>query len=185
MWRDTDDVFSTRERVALAWAETVTRVAETGRMPPPGSQSFAASCADRRRDRAEHSSRCGRCDRLSGQEGGLSPRRRRSDVHSVGAVDAGAEIARTIGLARGLPAVRRDEFYFPSLPGPQHPTVVTRPTRRGHPAAAGDRLVEPLCVPKTLSELMEQWNLVSWRNDRAALFRSGRPGLAIQVEVAA
>ena len=26
---------------------------------------------------------------------------------------------------------------------------------------------------------------VSWRNDRAALFRSGHPGLAIQVEVAA
>ena len=145
VWRDTADVFSTRERVALAWAETVTRVAETRRMPP-GSQSFAASCADRRRDRAEHSSRYGRCDRLSGQEGGLSPRRRRSDVHSVGAVDAGAGIVRTIGLARGLPAVRRDEFYFPSLPGPQHPTVVTRPTRRGHPAAAGDRLVEPPSV---------------------------------------
>jgi hypothetical protein len=42
-----------------------------------------------------------------------------------------------------------------------------------------------LCVPKTLSELMEQWNRLSWRNDQAALFRSGRPGLAIQVEVAA
>ena len=27
-------------------------------------------------------------------------------------------------------------------------------------------------------------NRLSWRNDRAALFRSGRPGLAIQVEVA-
>jgi Bacterial regulatory proteins, tetR family len=42
-----------------------------------------------------------------------------------------------------------------------------------------------LCVPKTLSELMTRWNRLSWRNDRAALFRSGRPGLAIQVEVAA
>jgi alkylhydroperoxidase family enzyme len=30
VWRDAADVFSTRERVALAWAETVTRVAETG-----------------------------------------------------------------------------------------------------------------------------------------------------------
>jgi hypothetical protein len=42
-----------------------------------------------------------------------------------------------------------------------------------------------LCVPKTLSELMTWWNRLSWRNDRAALFLSGRPGLAIQVEVAA
>jgi len=41
-----------------------------------------------------------------------------------------------------------------------------------------------VCVPKTLSELMERWNRISWRNDRATLFRSGRPGLAIQVEVA-
>jgi hypothetical protein len=47
------------------------------------------------------------------------------------------------------------------------------------------RLVDALCVPKTLSELMTRWNRLSWRNDRAALFRSGRPGLAIQVEVAA
>ncbi|MDB5610355.1 MAG: Bcr/CflA family drug resistance efflux transporter, partial [Bradyrhizobium sp.] len=31
---------------------------------------------------------------------------------------------------------------------------------------------------------MTRWNCLSWRNDRAALFRSGRPGLAIQVEVA-
>jgi AhpD family alkylhydroperoxidase len=30
VWRDAGDVFSTRERAALAWAETVTRVAETG-----------------------------------------------------------------------------------------------------------------------------------------------------------
>ena len=43
----------------------------------------------------------------------------------------------------------------------------------------------PLCVPKTLFELMTRWNRLSWRNDRFALFRSGRPGLAIQVEVAA
>jgi transposase InsO family protein len=32
---------------------------------------------------------------------------------------------------------------------------------------------------------MKRWNRLSWRNDRAALFRSGRPGFAIQVEVAA
>ena len=30
VWRDAREVFSTRERAALAWAETVTRVAETG-----------------------------------------------------------------------------------------------------------------------------------------------------------
>ena len=42
-----------------------------------------------------------------------------------------------------------------------------------------------LCVPKTLSELMPGWNRLSWRNDGAALFRSGRSGLAIHVEVAA
>jgi hypothetical protein len=37
-----------------------------------------------------------------------------------------------------------------------------------------------LHVPKTLSVLMEQWNRRSWWNDWAVLFRSGRPGLAIQ-----
>jgi MFS transporter, AAHS family, 4-hydroxybenzoate transporter len=42
-----------------------------------------------------------------------------------------------------------------------------------------------VCVPKTLSELMTQWKRLSWRNDWAALFRCGRAGLAIQVEVAA
>ena len=30
VWRDAGEVFSIRERAALAWAETVTRVAETG-----------------------------------------------------------------------------------------------------------------------------------------------------------
>jgi AhpD family alkylhydroperoxidase len=30
VWRDAGGLFSTRERAALAWAETVTRVAETG-----------------------------------------------------------------------------------------------------------------------------------------------------------
>jgi hypothetical protein len=36
-----------------------------------------------------------------------------------------------------------------------------------------------LCVPKTLSELMTWWNRLSWRNDRVALFLSGRLGLTI------
>jgi len=49
----------------------------------------------------------------------------------------------------------------------------------------GRPTVPPVCVPKTLSELMTRWNRLSWRNDRAALFRSGHPSLAIQVEVAA
>jgi hypothetical protein len=39
--------------------------------------------------------------------------------------------------------------------------------------------VRPLCVPKTLSGLMTWWNRLSWRNDRAALFLSGRLGLTI------
>src|SRR3954447_27066003 len=30
VWRDAGEVFTSRERVALAWAETVTRVTETG-----------------------------------------------------------------------------------------------------------------------------------------------------------
>jgi alkylhydroperoxidase family enzyme len=30
VWRDAGALFTTRERVALAWAETVTRVSETG-----------------------------------------------------------------------------------------------------------------------------------------------------------
>jgi integrase len=50
---------------------------------------------------------------------------------------------------------------------------------------APGRARRPLCVPKTSSELMTWWNRLSWRNDWAVLFRSERPGLAIQVEVAA
>jgi hypothetical protein len=38
---------------------------------------------------------------------------------------------------------------------------------------------------KPYPELMTGWNRLSWRNDRAVLFRSGRLCLAIQVEVAA
>ena len=44
-----------------------------------------------------------------------------------------------------------------------------------------DKTIQDLCVPKTLSELMPGWNRLSWRNDGAALFRSGLPDLAIQV----
>jgi hypothetical protein len=55
-----------------------------------------------------------------------------------------------------------------------------------YPAGAAlGSLAMMVCVPKTLSVLMEHWNHLSWRNDRAAMFRSGRAGLAIQVEVAA
>ena len=39
-----------------------------------------------------------------------------------------------------------------------------------------------LCVPKTISTLMRGRNRVSWRDDRAAAFRSGHFGLAAQVE---
>jgi SRSO17 transposase len=42
-----------------------------------------------------------------------------------------------------------------------------------------------VCVPKTPSALIRRRNRLCWRNDRAALFRSGRPDLAVQVEVAA
>ena len=33
--------------------------------------------------------------------------------------------------------------------------------------------------------VMPRWNRLSWRDDRAVLLRSGRPGLAVQVEVTA
>jgi hypothetical protein len=56
--------------------------------------------------------------------------------------------------------------------------------KRPHPAFRSRTAnpFRPLCVPKTLSVLMEQWNRLSWRNDRAVLFPSGRAGLAIQVD---
>jgi AhpD family alkylhydroperoxidase len=41
VWRDAGEVFSPRERSALAWAETVTRVAETG--VPDADYEAAAS----------------------------------------------------------------------------------------------------------------------------------------------
>jgi hypothetical protein len=42
--------------------------------------------------------------------------------------------------------------------------------------------ISSLCVPKTLSVLMTPRNHLSWRNDRAPVFRRGGLGLAIQVE---
>jgi AhpD family alkylhydroperoxidase len=42
VWRDAGEVFTARERAALAWAETVTRVAETG---VPDADYAAASSA--------------------------------------------------------------------------------------------------------------------------------------------
>jgi len=41
VWRDARDVFSHRERIALAWAESVTRVAETG-IPDADYEAAAA-----------------------------------------------------------------------------------------------------------------------------------------------
>jgi AhpD family alkylhydroperoxidase len=42
VWRDAGEVFSTRERVALRWAETVTRIAETG----ASDADYAAAAAE-------------------------------------------------------------------------------------------------------------------------------------------
>jgi AhpD family alkylhydroperoxidase len=46
VWRDAGEVFSSRERVALAWAETVTRVAETG-VPDADYEAAAAEFGDK------------------------------------------------------------------------------------------------------------------------------------------
>ena len=46
VWRDAGDVFSARERVALAWAETVTRVADTG-VPDADYEAAAAEFSDK------------------------------------------------------------------------------------------------------------------------------------------
>ena len=46
VWRDAGEVFSTRERIALAWAETVTRVAETG-VPDADYEAVAAEFSDK------------------------------------------------------------------------------------------------------------------------------------------
>jgi AhpD family alkylhydroperoxidase len=46
VWHDAGAVFSQRERVALAWAETVTRVAETG-VPDADYEAAAAEFSDK------------------------------------------------------------------------------------------------------------------------------------------
>ena len=46
VWHDAGDVFSKRERVALAWAEIVTRVAETG-VPDADYEAAAAEFSDK------------------------------------------------------------------------------------------------------------------------------------------
>jgi bifunctional non-homologous end joining protein LigD len=51
-----------------------------------------------------------------------------------------------------------------------------------HSRRQDDEVQLYVCVPKTLSELMTWWNRLSWRNDRAALFPSGRPGSKLRLE---
>jgi AhpD family alkylhydroperoxidase len=46
VWGDAGEVFSTRERIALNWAETVTRVAETG-VPDADYQAAVAEFTDK------------------------------------------------------------------------------------------------------------------------------------------
>ena len=46
VWHDAGEVFSKRERAALAWAETVTRVAETG-VPDADYAAVAAEFSDK------------------------------------------------------------------------------------------------------------------------------------------
>ena len=46
VWREAGDLFSERERVALSWAETVTRVADTA-VPDAGYRDAAAAFSDR------------------------------------------------------------------------------------------------------------------------------------------
>jgi AhpD family alkylhydroperoxidase len=46
VWRDAGEVFSARERAALAWAETVTRATETG-VPASDYEAAAAEFGDK------------------------------------------------------------------------------------------------------------------------------------------
>jgi AhpD family alkylhydroperoxidase len=46
VWRETGNVFTSRERAALAWAETVTRVSETG-VPDAEYKHAAAEFSDK------------------------------------------------------------------------------------------------------------------------------------------
>jgi hypothetical protein len=65
--------------------------------------------------------------------------------------------------------------------------VTTNPTaewiaRQLTVAIPWDEAPHYLCVPKTLSVLMEQWNHLSWWNDRAVLFRSGLAKSKLRLE---
>jgi hypothetical protein len=73
-----------------------------------------------------------------------------------------AALAEDIGEAEKLPATDVSNSVIPAI-------------SCGTSAKRG-------CVPKTFSEVMKRWNRLSLRNDRAVPFRSGRPGLAVQVE---
>lgn len=46
VWREAGDIFSNHERAALAWAETVTRVADTG-IPDAEHEAAAAEFSDK------------------------------------------------------------------------------------------------------------------------------------------
>lgn len=46
VWRDAGDVFTRRERIALAWAESVTRVAQTG-VPDAEYEATAAEFSEK------------------------------------------------------------------------------------------------------------------------------------------
>src|SRR6185436_17067842 len=46
VWRDAGEIFSARERHALAWTETVTRVAETG-VPDADYEAAASEFSDK------------------------------------------------------------------------------------------------------------------------------------------
>ena len=46
VWRDAGAVFSSRERIALGWSETVTRVAETG-VPDTDYEAAAAEFGEK------------------------------------------------------------------------------------------------------------------------------------------
>jgi AhpD family alkylhydroperoxidase len=46
VWREAGEIFSSRQRIALAWAETVTRVVETG-VPDADYEAAAAEFSDK------------------------------------------------------------------------------------------------------------------------------------------
>jgi hypothetical protein len=101
-------------------------------------------------------------------------------------------VARVLGsnLLHRSPAIDKNTLCRKDVPLENHTVLVIDATdaftrdqaARLRASVADERAV---CIPKTLSVLLTWWNRLSWRNDRAALFRSCRPGLAIQVEGAA